>query len=120
LIAVAVMHAMSPSPLGHHTQPISSVKRTWEETRELSNKPTRFPGSVKRRLGVTGRAILAGACQTAIGEAGFFEHCEEDLPRHGAGNSVGPGRLVRRRPVTDQPDVACLKPTAGTQDPEDL
>lgn len=55
-----------------------------------------------------------------VGEAGFFEYGEEDLPRYGAGNSIGPWRLVRWGPVTDQSNVAGLKPTAGTQHSENL
>ena len=69
---------------------------------------------------MAGRAILARSDEPALGEAGVFEHREEDLPRHGAGNSVGPLGLVPWHLISDKADVARLKAPARTQDPEDL
>ena len=66
----------------------------------------RLPGGVVRGLGVIGGAVLARSHQAGFREAGLFKHREEDLPRHGAGNSVGPLGLVRRDPVANQSDIA--------------
>ena len=73
----------------------------------------RLPGGVEGGLRVARGAVLARSYQANVAEAGVFKHCEEDLPRHGAGDSVGPAGFVRRETVTDQPDVAGLQPAAG-------
>ena len=80
----------------------------------------RLAGGIERCLGVAGGAVLSRSHKAHIDEAGLFEHREEDLPRHGAGNSVGPLGLVRRDPVTNQSDITSLEPAAWAQDPEDL
>jgi hypothetical protein len=65
-------------------------------------------------------AVLPRPRTPDVTEAGSLQHREEDLPRHGAGDSVGPEGLVRRGLLPDQPDVTCLEPTAWAQEPKDL
>jgi len=80
----------------------------------------RLAGGIKRGLRMARGSIFTCSREVRVGEAGLFKHREEDLPRHGAGNSVGPLGLVRRDSLTDQSDIARLEPTARTQDAENL
>jgi hypothetical protein len=75
---------------------------------------------VERRQGVNRGTVDPGPRTAHLDEPGLFEHREEDLPRHGTGNSVGPGRLIRRRFVPRQTHIAGLEPPAGLEDAEDL
>ncbi len=80
----------------------------------------RLAGGIKRGLRMARGSIFTCSREVRVGEAGVFEHREEDLPRHGTGNSVGPLGLVRRDAVTNQSDIARLEASPRAQDPEDL
>ncbi len=71
-------------------------------------------GRIVRRLCVRGSAVLSSPSEAGLDEAGILKHREEDLPRHGPSDSVGPGRLVGRRLFALQAHVAGLKPATGT------
>jgi hypothetical protein len=81
---------------------------------------TGFPRCVERGLGVAGCAVVSRPHAAGICEAGVFEHREEDLPRHGARNSVGPGGFLWRRFFAGEPHVARLDTAARLEHPEDL
>ncbi len=103
----------------HYTPASRPVKAESLGLRSAGNLG-RLAGGVVRGLRVPRGAVLAGSLKAGFREAGPFKHREEDLPRHGAGNSIGPLGLVRGVPVTDESDIAGLKPTTRPQDSEDL
>jgi len=92
---------------GHYTTGSRPVKAE-SVGRGSAGDLGRLAGGVVRGLRVTGGAVLARSHQAGFREAGPFEHREEDLPRHGADNSVGPLGFVRRDPVANQSDIARL------------
>src|SRR3990172_2283913 len=79
-----------------------------------------LPGRIGGGVRVGGGAVLADAGAAGVGEAGGLDHREEDLPRHGTADSVGPGGVLRDERVVGEPHVADLQPAARAQDAEDL
>lgn len=97
--------------LGHYTPGSRPVKAESLGQGSAGNLG-RLAGGVERGLRVPRGAVLARSHKPRIFEASLLKHREEDLPRHGPGNSVGPLGLVQRDPVASQSDVAGLEPAA--------
>src|SRR5574341_2519252 len=119
LFAILAVLAVKFLGSGHYT-PGSRPVKAMSAGRRSAGDLGRLAGGVVRGLRVPGGAVLTRSHMVGIREAGVFEHREEDLPRHGAGNSVGPLGLVRRDPVTNQSDIARLEPTAWAWDSDNL